>query len=156
VRGPRKDYVVRRKEEVGGLWVNRDRMKFLNVPDFYAIASSRPMTAIEQFAVSRQLGIGQDSLLAPPPDPRSQPTYAEFADAFLRHQYGRRLYMKDSGDIQFMAETLFKTAIEFPDDIPPGHYTAEVYLLSGGEVVGMQSMPITVDKGGIDEFLYRA
>ncbi|MDE3060967.1 MAG: TIGR02186 family protein, partial [Pseudomonadota bacterium] len=156
IRGPARDYIVRRKEEVAGLWVNRGRMKFLNVPDFYAIAASKPLPPAAQFALGRQLGIGQESLLSAPIDPRLQPQYAEFADAFLRHQYGRRLYMRDAGSVQFMAETLFKTVVEFPDDIPPGDYTAEIYLISDGELAGMQSMPIRVVKSGLDEFLYRS
>ena len=53
-----------------------------------------------------------------------------------------------------MAETLFKTVIEFPDDIPPGDYTAEIYLISGNEVAGMQSIPIKVVKSGLDAFVY--
>src|SRR5271170_5227924 len=38
IRGPAKDYIVRKKEEVAGIWVNRQRMRFFGVPDFYAIA----------------------------------------------------------------------------------------------------------------------
>ena len=53
-----------------------------------------------------------------------------------------------------MGETLFKTVIEFPNNIPPGDYTAEIYLLSDGDVVGMQSTPIKVVKSGMDAFLY--
>ena len=34
VRGPRKDYIVRKKEEIAGVWVNGERMKFYGVPDF--------------------------------------------------------------------------------------------------------------------------
>src|SRR5687767_9721209 len=41
VRGPSKNYIVRRKEEVAGIWVNRDRMRLFDVPDFYTVASSR-------------------------------------------------------------------------------------------------------------------
>src|ERR1700743_721080 len=44
VRGPQKDYIVRKKEQIAGRWINRDRMKFFGVPDFYAIAASRPLT----------------------------------------------------------------------------------------------------------------
>lgn len=154
IRGPQKDYIVRKKEEIAGIWVNRDRMRFWGVPDFYAIATSKPLNEIEQTSLFRQLGIGQENLLSPPPSPKSRTSFEQFADAFLRYQHERRLYMKEPDPVSFMGETLFKTVIEFPDDIPPGAYTAEIYLISDGEVVGMQSTPITVVKSGIDAFLF--
>ena len=49
---------------------------------------------------------------------------------------------------------LFKTTIEFPDNIPPGDYTAEIYLISNGDIIGMQSTPIRVVKSGLDAFVY--
>lgn len=155
VRGPEKDFIVRKKEQIGGIWINRSRMKFWNVPSFYAIASSRNFDEIESRPVFRQLGIGQANLLSPPADPSALEHYNEFSQAFLSSQYGRKLYMKEEGPVNFMGETLFKTTIQFPDNIPPGTYTAEIYLISGGDIIGMQSTPITVGKIGLDAFLYR-
>lgn len=154
VRGPNKNYIIRRKEEIGGIWINRDRMRFYNVPAFYAVATSKPLDEIEQGNLFRQLGIGQDNLLVSPVDPRSREHFEQFSEAFLRHQHKRKLYRPEPSKIDFMAETLFKTVIEFPDNIPPGNYTAEIYLFSGGEVAGMQSTPITVVKSGLDAFLH--
>jgi uncharacterized protein (TIGR02186 family) len=156
VRGPARDYIVRKKEQIAGIWVNRERMKFFGVPDFYAIATSKKLSDVAQGNLFRQLGIGQDNLLAPPPDPKSLASYDSFAAAFLRRQHQRKLYMTEPGSLNFMAETLFKTVIEFPDNIPPGHYTAEIYLISDGEVAGMQAIPINVVKSGLGAFLYTA
>ena len=147
VRGPRQDYIVRKKEEIAGIWVNRERMKFLGVPEFYAIAAARPLTDIEQTKIARQLGIGEANLISPA-------SSGPFADAFLRHQHEHGLYQQTPGLVQFMGEMLFKTVVEFPSNIPPGDYTAEIYLLSDGDVVGMQSTPIKVVKSGMDAFLY--
>lgn len=153
VRGPSKDYIVRKKEQVAGIWINRDRMKFFNVPDFYAIASSKPLVDMDSSGLFKPLGIGQDNLLHSPAGSRSTGRFEEFNDAFLRYQLARRLYMKEPEKITFMGETLFKTVVEFPDNIPPGNYTAEIYLLGDNEIVGMQSTPITVVKSGLDAFL---
>src|SRR5688572_11270591 len=46
VRGPTKDYIVRRKKEIGGIWVNAERMKLKSVPDYYAVASSKPLAQL--------------------------------------------------------------------------------------------------------------
>lgn len=154
VRGPQKDYIVRKKEQVAGIWVNGDRMKFFNVPNFYALASSRPLDEIEQANIFRQLGIGMTNLLVPPPNPKWHEKFNEFSQAFLNYQKDHKLYSTDPDNIQFMAETLFKAIIYFPDNIPAGDYTAEIYLLSDGEISGMQSIPIKIVKSGLDAFLY--
>lgn len=154
VRGPERDFIVRKKEPIAGVWVNRERMKFFGVPDFYAVASSRPLEDMEPSAAARRLGIGENMLLKAPADPRLREGYDGFAAAYLRYAHGERLYMTEPENVTFMGETLFKTVVTFPDNIPPGIYTAEIYLLSGGEVVGMQSMPIDVVKSGLDALLY--
>lgn len=154
VRGPNKNYMVRKKESIGGIWVNRQRMKFYNVPDFYAVAASKPLEEIEQAGLFEQLGIGQEALLRAPANVRQKATFDEFEGAYLRFQQRQKLYASVPEKVNFMAETLFKTVIEFPDNIPSGIYTAEIYLISDGEVVGMQSLPISVIKSGLDAALY--
>ncbi len=154
VRGEKKDYIIRKKEEFAGIWVNRDKMKFYNVPDFYSIASSKPLSEINQRALFTKLGIGETNLLTPPDEISKMAQFNEFEAAFLDHQRAKQLYNTKTENISFMGETLFKTAIEFSDNIPPGNYTAEIYLISDGEVVGMQSTPISVVKSGLDAFIY--
>ncbi|MGE0755041.1 MAG: TIGR02186 family protein, partial [Alphaproteobacteria bacterium] len=154
VRGPSKNYMVRKKERIAGMWVNRERMKFFNVPDFYITASSRPMYEIPEYGVFEQLSIGKTHLLSPPGGQHDPSRFEEFSNAFINFQERKKLYSGQNIPISFMAETLFKTVIEFPDNIPPGKYAAEIYLLSDGNVVGMQSTPITVQKAGLDAIIY--
>lgn len=154
VRGSQNNYIVWKKEKIAGVWVNHDRMKFYGVPNFYSIASSKPLSEINQAALFSKLGIGENNLLVAPGDIAKISKFNEFATAFLNHQRGNHLYTTNMDNIGFMGETLFKTVIEFSDNIPPGKYTAEIYLISDGEVVGMQSTPIDVVKSGVDAFIY--
>lgn len=154
VRGPTRNFMVRKKEKIAGLWINRDRMKFFDVPDFYTLGSSRPLADIAPAGLLKELGIGEQALLAANFAATSGADAAVFSKAFLDHQYEKKLYLQDILPIEFVAETLFKATIEFPDTIPPGRYTAEIYLISNGDIAGMQSIPIRVDKSGIDAFLY--
>lgn len=149
IRGPERTFTVRKKERMMGMWINRSQLRFGNMPDFYAVASAKPLNAIEASALFKALHIGADTLLVAPQDTRKQALFPEFSDAFLAHQRGRRLYT-DLEPLGFMGETLFKTVIPFPDTIPGGDYVAEIYLVSDGELVGMQSIPIRVEKTGFD------
>jgi uncharacterized protein (TIGR02186 family) len=154
VRGPKKNYMIRKKEKFAGVWVNHDRMKFYDVPDFYAVASSRPLSEINKSALFTRLGIGEENLFVNASSAVETDKFSEFQTAFLDHQHSKRLYATNPDNIGFMSETLFKTVIEFSDNIPPGDYTAEIYLISDGQVIGMQSTPISVVKSGLDAFIY--
>ena len=46
IRGPQGDYVVRRKERVAGIWINRSARTYRAVPSFYALAADRPLDKI--------------------------------------------------------------------------------------------------------------
>lgn len=151
VRGPHKNYVVRKKKEIAGLWVNADRVKLYRMPDFYALASSKPLSEMHYSNMFAQLAIGPQSLFSPQLNTEE---YKDFTDAFILYQQKRRLYNATPASLTFMGETLFKTVIEFPDNIPPGMYNAEIYLLKDNAIVGTHVIPIAVSKVGIDAFIY--
>lgn len=154
VRGPLKKYIVRKKEEIAGIWVNKDRVKLFNIPDYYAIATAKPLDEINYPKIFTQLAIGHEALFNTPADPKQQALQEEFTNAFIAHQQERKLYQIQPAKLSFMGETLFKTVIEFPDNIPPGKYNAEIYLLNEDRIVGTHVLPLTVGKVGLDAFLY--
>jgi uncharacterized protein (TIGR02186 family) len=150
VRGPTKDYIVRKKEKIAGVWVNAERVKLYDTPDFYAVASSKPLEQITHLPALQALGIGRDQLFV---SRFNAAKNKEFTDAFMNYQRTRGLY-RQPAELTFMGETLFKTAIDFPDNIPPGMYNAEIYLLKDNAIAGTHTIPIEVEKVGIDAFLY--
>jgi len=153
IRGPQKDYMVRKKHRIAGVWINRQSMKFSGVPDFYAVAASKPLESLRANSALNALGIGEEALLVPPRYGKDVGEYPQFAEAFRRQQRQQALYNASPAPIGFMAETLFKTEIAFPDRIPKGDYTAEIYLFDDGELIGMQTTPLHVSKSGFDAFV---
>ncbi|MDX1975532.1 MAG: TIGR02186 family protein [Rickettsiales bacterium] len=153
VRGPQKNYMVRKKEKILGMWLNHDRMKFFNVPSYYALASNKPLSDIEQTALFAQLGIGHDNLFMQHSFSADTSKVDAFSQALLDYQIKQRLYTKEPIALSG-GERLLKALIAFPDTIPTGEYTAEIYLVSDGEVTGMQSNPIHVIKSGLDAVIY--
>src|SRR5512142_1412945 len=43
VRGPDSNVIVRKKDRVAGIWINRDQAKLQDMPTYYYLASSRPL-----------------------------------------------------------------------------------------------------------------
>ncbi|MBY0355942.1 MAG: TIGR02186 family protein [Rickettsiales bacterium] len=157
IRGPKRDATVRRKEQISGMWVNHTQEVFYDIPGFYAMASSRPFEEIPKSLYFHPLSIGFDEalldngMMEKPPEQRRV-----FQRALLRDLRFKGLYATLPSKISFIGETLFKTTLPFPDNMPRGDYTAEVYLFSDGGLVGMQTTPIHVYKSGFDAFVYEA
>ena len=68
VIGPRSEQVVRRKDRIGGIWVNADEMTFADVPEFYFVASSRPIGEIAHPDIQARLELGLEHLNLRPVD----------------------------------------------------------------------------------------
>lgn len=149
VRGPERSFIVRRKERVAGIWVNHRERHFDNVPTYYAVAASRPFSEMKHTPLFDSLRIGlKEAVLQ---DGVGDPV---FAAALIERKQASQLYYRDPQKIAFMGESLFKMVIPFPDNIPGGDYSADVYLFNDGALTGMQSIPIHVQKIGFDAWIY--
>ncbi len=153
VRGPAKDFTVRKKQRIAGMWVNAASETFEGVPSYYALASSRKLDDIQDIGHMEPLKLGPEHILHSQNNKKSA---GPFAEALKDHLELNELLVNESGEIIFLDETLFKKTFTFPDSVPRGLYTAEVYLISDGEVVGVHSTPVEVAKIGLDAFMYDA
>lgn len=146
IRGPEENMVVRQKMRRAGIWVNRHETEFENIPHYYALASSKPITELRGNGQFPALQLYDESNVGDDP----------FRRAMFRILSEQKLYSLVATPVEFMGETLFKASFHFPDNVPRGVYTAEVYLFSDGQIVGAQSIPIEVVKTGSDAFMYDA
>lgn len=166
VRGPDVNLVERLKERVFGIWINRKSALFSSVPGFYAVVSTRPLGIINAAGNGRTSGlfernaIGIDNLVLRPKPVAGAPSFgreeaAKFRDALLRHQIRSGLYFENPGVVTFLGDTLFRTTVDLPADVPVGSYEIEVYLFKDGKVIDAQSLPLFVNKIGMGRYLFR-
>lgn len=151
VRGPQANILLRRKERIAGMWMHVSQHKYFNLPLFYALTSTKPLQDVAPPHLLQALGLGKDAV-----------TYASHtkSDALFDTALDINLTQKNwwqqpSTDISYFGESLFKARIDFPDSLPGGDYTAEVYLFTGGELRAMQTIPITVYKTGLEAYLVK-
>lgn len=166
IRGPELSYVVRRKDRIAGIWVNREEQRFDGVHGYYALSSSVPLTDIGNDYLLKSLGINPYTIsrtnLTNQPQIESHTlvnleedkVQDPFTKALLDKGYKKRLYSPKIGKIQFIGDTLFRTIIDFPESIPRGQYNAEVYLFREGLLIGMEVIPLVVKKRGFDAFIF--
>lgn len=156
IRGPNERETVRRKGRVAGIWVNESEMTFLNVPAFYSIATSKPLSQIMSPATRLRHEIGFDTLRMVPAPPRTQGDgrVEEFRRALIRNKQRAALYVEEPGRVVFLGARLFRTRVYFPSSLPTGSYVADVYLVRDGAVVSAQSTPLSVSKVGFGAEVY--
>jgi len=159
VRGPEAAVTVRRKESVLGIWLNRSAVTFAGVPQYYAVAATRPLSAITSADTLRrqQIGVEHVTLAA-----RGRPTeelLAAFRPALIDGKITAGLWQRPIGPVTYVGNRLFRTTISLPANVPTGRYQVTTYLFRRGDVVAAQATPLLVSQLGasaeIAGFAYR-
>ena len=148
VRGPAEQVVVRRKDSLGGIWVNRDNLVFRRVPAFYRLASTQPLEDIATKRVLARHGIGLKHVRIINPVGQNG-DLSEFKSALIRNKQRIGLYPEANGQIALLGNRLFRSDIFFPSNVPTGTYNVTVYLLRDNKMVSAQTTPLVVSKIGV-------
>ncbi len=157
ITGPPETVVVRNKQRIAGIWINAESVKFEGVPNFYAVASSRPLDEITSPDILETQQIGpQNVATTTGADDRARPAkeIEQFRAALIRNKQRSGLYSVEPEHIGIVSDRLFRTQIRFPSNMATGNYTAVVYLFRKGEAVQAVSTPILVEKVGIGAEIY--
>ena len=149
VRGPVGEAVVREKEQIAGIWINRRQVRFTNVPEFYALASSAPLDRLVPAGVAARNEIGIANLRISPQSSLKPPQIAPFRTALFRNKAREGLYPTEVSQVDFRGPRLFRTTIHFPANVPTGSYEVRVYLIRDGRDISVQSTPLYVNKIGV-------
>ena len=152
VRGPDTDIVVRRRDRVGGIWINHDSASLNGMPGFYYLASTRPLREIAEPPVLARYDIGVQNL--EPDSVHSHHNYEPFRQAAIRYLTRENLYAEAPGGVIFVGDTLFRAHIPVPASVARGSYNVEVFLLRGGDIESAQSTPLFIDQTGLERRLY--
>lgn len=151
VRGPLRDVIVRRKERVAGIWINRSNMTFSQIPDFYAMASNRPVDDFISPKTRNTYNIGTAYLeMIPQQSQRPAGEINNYRNALIRNKQRQGLYYSKQGDVIFLSNRLFHTRIFFPSNVSVGTYGIDVYLVRNGEIVGTETTLLSVRKFGLE------
>jgi len=151
--------VVRRKNNVAGLWLNTSSATFDVVPSYYAIASTRPIDEIttEEFRASH--GVGFQHLRFVPafgqPQALSTEDLKEFQQAIIRLKQKQGLYIQDNFRVAFIGKSLFRATIELPANVTVGPFDTRVYLFHDEKLLSQYSVRLNLEREGLERYLHR-
>lgn len=155
VRGPPQERLtVRQKERMGPIWVNRDQQKFVDVPSYMAVLSSRPLLEMTGEVIRERLRLGLEAFANQPGitldrDGAEQP----FRAALVRLKMREGMYFEMARGVTFITPAIFRAAIPLPADAPPGNYEVEVLLFTDGIMLARELTNFELVKTGFEQRL---
>ena len=158
ITGPTETAIVRKKGRVSGIWINKEKLEFREIPGFYAIASTRPLSEITETNELKKQGIGIHNVITTASlnsKDENIKTFKSFKDALVRGQKTKGLYLDMPLTIDVVSKRLFKTTFHFPNNMTTGIYTVKVFSFQKKRLVSMVSKTISVEKIGIGADVFK-
>jgi uncharacterized protein (TIGR02186 family) len=149
VKGPRDDTAVQRQSDIAGLWITSQSVTFENVPGYYNVASSRPMADIADMPTRIEYRMGINSLTFPTTEDVRPDKYSRFLEALIQNKQLSGLYSLTPDAIVYLNDTLFKTRIYMPANVPLGVYEIEAFLFRNGQLIDRTSHPFEIRQVGL-------
>lgn len=155
IEGPEQEIAVRRKEQVAGIWINGRQVDFVRVPAFYQVLATNSLDEWLPLSVREANQIGVEYLALETRDPIEAAVTAEYRAALIRNKQRIGHYGKFEARLTLVGGRLFRSNVYFPANVPVGRYWIRTYLVKQGEIVSTRSMPLTINKIGIEADVYR-
>lgn len=157
VEGPPQDITTRRKGRFLGVWVNREAERFQHVPSFYAVASTVDIGQMADRTVLDELGIGLNHINLAVSGVSNVPLADrdDFRRAFVRLREEMGLYSEQETSIEFLTDTMFRTNIPLPANIPVGQYRVKSFLFHNGTLVSHTEETLAVAKIGFEQITFQ-
>ncbi len=154
LKGPPEVVTVRQKERVAGVWVNRHMAAFEDVPSFLSLASNRSLDLVAGPGVLARNGLSFEAAgrIARPAE---APEEKMFREALVRLKQDEGLFVAQAEPVRLRDGRLFHATLDLPSQAPVGRYSAAVFALQNGQVVTAQTIPIVVQKSGIEDALHK-
>ncbi|WP_424944090.1 TIGR02186 family protein [Aliiroseovarius crassostreae] len=154
VEGPNKPVTVRKKDKRFGIWVNTEKLDIASAPSFYAVSTSstldKSISTLDDLrhlvSVSRAIQISNSPFTIEDP--------TEFTRALIRIHERDGTYRLLENNVTLRQDTLFDTRIALPSNLTEGDYRTRILLTRGGYVAASYETVISVQKVGLERWLY--
>jgi uncharacterized protein (TIGR02186 family) len=152
VLGPPQTVVARRKDRLLGIWANAGAETFIAIPSFYAVNTSHDVAQLASKALAEKLQVGFDNVAFDAVG--GGEGASEFRDAFLRLKREAGLYSEMPNGVEFIGDSIFRTNVWIPANVPVGDYRVAVFLFAGDALLAQATSAISVTKTGVERFMF--
>ena len=154
VEGPATPVMVRRKDRVGGIWINNASVKVDSAPSFFAVATTGPLSHILSDTENLRYDITIERVIRAVGIAAEAENSADFLLALLRVRSREDRYRILEGKVELTEETLFRTDVVLPANLVDGEYKVRIFLLRDQKVIAQQERVVGVRKVGLERFIF--
>lgn len=152
VEGPPQPLVIRKKERVAGIWLNRGAVQVASAPSFYAVATTAPLDEVLSPEEDAAHHISIASTIRATAGHEDEAAYVEALER-IRGATGQ--YRLAKSTVLLLRQALFRTDVTLPANLVEGEYRVRIFLTRGGKVIDSQENVIDVQKAGLERGLYK-
>lgn len=152
VEGPATALVIRKKERVAGIWVNRGAVQIASAPSYYAVATTGDLSDILKPAEDAKYHISVAQTIKA--GGVAVADQAEYLAALQRIKAASGAFKLGRDTVLLLRQALFRTEVTLPANLIEGTYKVRIFLTRSGQVVDMQDSQIEVHKTGLERTLY--
>ena len=154
IEGPSERQVIRRKEKVAGIWINRGAVTISAAPTFYVVATTAPMAEVLSATDDLRYHISNRQAIRAIGTSAESDNAPDYIAALERIRRADDEYRIAEGSVQLLEETLFRADVVLPSNLIEGRYRVRIFLTRGGKVVDSHERIIAVRKAGLERSLY--
>ncbi|MEL7429538.1 MAG: TIGR02186 family protein [Pseudomonadota bacterium] len=157
VIGELENAIVRKKDRIGGIWINAAAREYHDVPSFYSVSSGTTLDQVADLSLLSKKGIGIDYLKAKPVELGNVEeflTEGEFSSALRRTRIENGLFSENPQALEMISPSLFRAAISLPPNVPIGTHTVRAHLFLNGVKLDEVKQSFEVRKVGFEEWVY--
>lgn len=154
LKGPSRSVQVREKQKLFGLiWYNATTEQFRSVPDYYAIATSRPQKSIVDSTTAAIYELGLENIQLSPSGNSDRYTQNRFENGLVALRKRSNLYSNRGSSVEISKDVLYRARLAIPARVSVGTYTAETFLIQNGKIVAAATRTIEIRKSGFEQFV---
>jgi len=155
VTGPKENYKIRKKSRQFGIWINGGSFELKDMPNFYTVASTRPLADILDEESLQSIEAGTDRIKVNLKTRFISKNYAEDRKAaFIETMTRSGLYKETVEPVVFLSNQLFRTKLDFPSNVGTGDYQVRAHLVQDKKIVFSTGVPLSVRKVGPEAKIY--
>lgn len=118
------------------------------------MATSAPLEDVLSVEQDQRYNISIERTIRAIVTPGMTQSAGDFTEALLRIRRAEGVYQELESAVTVDQQTLFRTSIALPSNLTEGDYQTRIFLTREGEVVSSFETTISVQKVGLERFLY--
>ena len=155
VTGPKGLVTIQKKEKIFGMWINTEKVNYINTPKYFSISSNRPIDEILNKKTQKLSQIGLNNL-----NVRIQPGTKivddkTWREALTRNMIKSKLWSVNENSVTLNKNVLFRSYLKLPSNVVVGEFDVKILHYRNGDLISKEKNTITVSKSGFSAEIYK-